>query len=237
VPAVSWAVVDGGAPDGQALRLQSSPVHRLLPPGQIPAAARPAVFLDRDGVVNVDRGYVHRVQDFEFMPAALTACRQLARAGFALVVVTNQAGVARGRYGIDDFRRLSEWMAAQFAQAGAPLSAIYFCPHHPGGSVPSLSRPCACRKPQPGMILAAAEDLRLDLARSSLVGDKWSDIAAGRRAGVGSCLLSRAPVGSAESEQDLDAGDAVAADQEFTGLADAAAYLLGMPETRIPDER
>jgi D-glycero-D-manno-heptose 1,7-bisphosphate phosphatase len=84
------------------------------------------------------------------------------------------------------------------------------------------------------MILAAAEDLRLDLARSALVGDKWSDIAAGRRAGVRSCMLSRAPVGSVESEQDLGAGDAVAADREFTGLADAAAYLLGMLETRNP---
>jgi len=221
-------VVSGGSPNSQALLLYSSPVHRLLPRGVIQGSTRPAVFLDRDGVVNVDRGHVHRIQDFEFMPAALRTCRQLASAGFALVVVTNQAGIARGWYGIEDFRRLSEWMAAQFAEAGAPLDGIYFCPHHPTGSVPGLSEPCACRKPQPGMIQTAAKDLRLDLARSALVGDKWSDIAAGKRAGVCSCLLLRAPVGSAETEQDLAAADAVLADQEVAGLADAATYLLGM---------
>lgn len=161
------------------------------------------------------------------MPTALTACRQLASAGFALVVVTNQAGIARGRYSIEDFRQLSEWMVARFAEAGAPLDGVYFCPHHPYGSVPAWSQLCACRKPEPGMILAAAEDLRLDLARSALIGDKWSDIAAGRRAGVGGCLLLRAPFGSAESEQDLAAADTVVVDQEVTSLADAAGYLLG----------
>jgi D-glycero-D-manno-heptose 1,7-bisphosphate phosphatase len=218
-------VVSGGRADGQSLILYSAPVHRLLLRGRNPGSAGPAVFLDRDGVVNVDRGHVHRTQDFEFMPAALAACRQLAGAGFALVVVTNQAGIARGRYGIEDFVRLSEWMAARFAQAGAPLSGIYFCPHHPCGSVAELSARCSCRKPEPGMILTAAEDLRLDLARSALVGDKWSDIAAGRRAGVGRCLLLRAP-GSAESAQDLAAADTVVADQVITGLADATGYLL-----------
>jgi D-glycero-D-manno-heptose 1,7-bisphosphate phosphatase len=220
-------MISSGSADSQALLLYSSPVHRLLPRGEIQGSARPAVFLDRDGVVNVDRGRVHRVEDFEFMPAALTTCRQLASAGFVLVVVTNQAGIARGWYTIDDFRRLSQWMAAQFADAGAPLGGIYFCPHYPMGSVPALSTPCACRKPEPGMILTAAKDLRLDLARSALVGDKWSDIAAGRRAGVGSCLLLRAPVGSAMSAQDLAAAGAAVADQEVTGLADTAGYLLG----------
>lgn len=158
------------------------------------------------------------------MPVALTACRQLAFAGFALVMVTNQASIARGRYRIEDFRRLSEWMAVRFAEAGAPRDGIYFCPYHPQGSVPALSQPCACRKPESGMILAAAGELRLGLARSALVGEKWSDIAAGRLAGVGSCLLLRAPFGSAESEQDLAAGDTVVADQDVTSLADAAGY-------------
>ncbi|HTQ35604.1 MAG TPA: D-glycero-beta-D-manno-heptose 1,7-bisphosphate 7-phosphatase [Steroidobacteraceae bacterium] len=208
--------------------LYTSPVHRMVLRGEIPGYARPAVFLDRDGVVNVDKGHVHQVQDFEFMPDALTACRQLACAGFALVVVTNQAGIARGWYGIEDFLRLSEWMAARFLEAGAPLDGIYFCPHHPWGSVPALAEQCACRKPEPGLILTAAEDLRLDLSRSALVGDKWSDIAAGKRAGVGSCLLLRAPAGSAGPERDIAAADAVVADREVTGLADAAEYLSGM---------
>jgi D-glycero-D-manno-heptose 1,7-bisphosphate phosphatase len=201
-------------------------INRIVLRREMPAGARPAVFLDRDGVVNIDYGHVHRIQDFEFMPGVLAACRQLAAAGFALVVVTNQAGIARGMYGIEDFHRLSEWMAARFAEAGAPLEGIYFCPHHPQGSVPAWSGACSCRKPQPGMVLAAASDLKLDLAGSVLVGDKWSDIVAGKRAGVGRCILSRAPSGSAELEQDVAAADAIRPDHEVAGLADAAEYLL-----------
>jgi D-glycero-D-manno-heptose 1,7-bisphosphate phosphatase len=145
---------------------------------------RRAAFLDRDGVVNVDHGYVFRREDFQFVPGTLAACAQLHRLGFVLVVVTNQAGIGRGLYGEDDFRRLTEWMSEEFAAAGAPLAGVYHCPHHPQAGLAGYRRACDCRKPAPGMLLAAARELSLDLGRSVLFGDKASDIEAAVAAGV-----------------------------------------------------
>jgi D-glycero-D-manno-heptose 1,7-bisphosphate phosphatase len=151
----------------------------------MPAAAlRRAAFLDRDGVINVDHGYVCRREDFEFLPGVLAACARLHGLGFALVVVTNQAGIGRGLYGEDDFRRLTAWMTAQFGAAGAPLAGVYHCPHHPEAALGDYRRACGCRKPAPGMLLAAARELALDPARSVLFGDKASDIGAALAAGV-----------------------------------------------------
>jgi D-glycero-D-manno-heptose 1,7-bisphosphate phosphatase len=149
----------------------------------------PAAFLDRDGVINEERNYVHRIEDFRFLPGALAACRKFVEAGYLLVVVTNQAGIARGYYDAADFERLTRWMEARFSEAGAPLSAVYHCPHHPDAKIGRLRRACDCRKPAPGLILEAQRDLGIDLSRSFLVGDKLSDIEAGRAAGVGRCFL------------------------------------------------
>jgi D-glycero-D-manno-heptose 1,7-bisphosphate phosphatase len=148
------------------------------------AALRRAAFLDRDGVINVDRGYVFRRQDFEFVAGALGACARLHRLGFVLVVTTNQSGIGRGLYTEDDYRRLTDWMQAQFAAAGAPLAGVYHCPHHPEARLAEYRFACACRKPAPGMLLAAARDLGLDLSRSILFGDKASDMTAAAAAGV-----------------------------------------------------
>ena len=145
---------------------------------------RRAAFLDRDGVINVDHGYVYRREDFQFVPGTLAACAQLHRLGFALVVVTNQSGIGRGLYGEDDYRRLTEWMSAEFADAGAPLAGDYHCPHHPEAPLAEYRRSCDCRKPAPGMLLAAARELSLDLGRSVLFGDKASDIEAAVAADV-----------------------------------------------------
>lgn len=157
----------------------------------MPAATglRRAAFLDRDGVINVDHGYVYRREDFEFLPGVLAACAQLHRLGFALVVVTNQAGIGRGLYAEDDFRRLTDWMRAEFAAAGAPLAGVYHCPHHPEAALGEYRRVCPCRKPAPGMLLAAIRDLSLDPSRSVLFGDKSSDIEAGVAAGVAHRVL------------------------------------------------
>jgi D-glycero-D-manno-heptose 1,7-bisphosphate phosphatase len=152
-------------------------------------ALRRAAFLDRDGVINVDRGYVYRREDFDFVEGALAACARLHRMDFALVVVTNQAGIGRGLYGEDEFARLTAWMTAQFAAAGAPLAGVYHCPHHPTAALGELRRACDCRKPAPGMLLAAARDLALDPARSVLFGDKASDIEAAAAAGVAHRVL------------------------------------------------
>ena len=148
---------------------------------------RPAAFIDRDGVLNVDHGYVFRVQDFEWLPGAIDALGQLQRAGYALVVITNQSGVARGLYTLADVDLLHAHLRADLQAHGVQLTGIYACPHHPDGVVPEYSVNCACRKPMPGMIDQAAREHGLDLAASCLFGDKASDIEAGRRAGVGRC--------------------------------------------------
>jgi len=180
-------------------------------PGQ-----RRAAFLDRDGVINLDRGYVYRREDFAFVPGTLPACAQLHQRGFALVVVTNQSGIGRGLYGEDDFRRLTEWMSAEFAAAGAPLAGVYHCPHHPQAALPEYRCACDCRKPAPGMLLAAARDLDLDLGRSVLFGDKASDIEAAVAAGVGHRVLLGTD-GRAPPPADL----APQASARFTSLAHA----------------
>lgn len=145
---------------------------------------QPAAFLDRDGVINVDHGYVVRREDFVLVPGVLEAARTLAGLGFQLVVVTNQSGIGRGLYTAADFDALTDWMRGVFAEAGAPLAGVYYCPHHPTDAVGPYRTACRCRKPQPGMLLDAARELRLDLARSVLFGDKPSDLEAAQAAGV-----------------------------------------------------
>jgi D-glycero-D-manno-heptose 1,7-bisphosphate phosphatase len=143
-----------------------------------------AAFIDRDGVVNVERGYVHRIEDFELLPTAPAGLRRLSSDGFALVVVTNQSGIAKGLYDEMQYQRLTRHMQDLLAAEGIALAGVYHCPHDPDGAVAAYARVCGCRKPAPGMMLRAASELGLDLARSCLVGDKTSDTAAGRAAGV-----------------------------------------------------
>jgi len=145
---------------------------------------RRAAFLDRDGVINIDHGYVFRREDFEFIDGVLEACATLATRGFVLVVVTNQSGIGRGIYSEADFDALTGWMTGQFAAAQARLSGVYFCPHHPVEARDAYRVDCDCRKPAPGMLLQAARELRLDLARSVLFGDKRHDLEAAAAAGV-----------------------------------------------------
>jgi D-glycero-D-manno-heptose 1,7-bisphosphate phosphatase len=151
--------------------------------------ARPAAFLDRDGVVNIDRGYVSRHEDFTFVPGLLEGARSLHRLGFALVVVTNQSGIGRGMYDEATFEQLTSWMKKQFADASAPLSGVYYCPHHPTEAHGRYRRDCDCRKPAAGMLFAAARDLELDLGRSVMFGDRASDLMAAAAAGVPNRVL------------------------------------------------
>lgn len=146
--------------------------------------SQPAAFLDRDGVINVDHGYVVRRDEFAWVPGVREAAATLHRAGFALVAVTNQSGIGRGMYSEVDFLSLTDWMRGEFARAGAPLAGVYFCPHHPTEALGALRTRCDCRKPAPGMVLAAARELDLDLGGSVLFGDKVSDLKAARAAGV-----------------------------------------------------
>lgn len=160
--------------------------------------ARPALFLDRDGVINVDHGYVWRIEDIEFLPGIFALARAAHQRGWAIIVVTNQAGIGRGLYGEADFLRLTAWMQAEFVREGAPIDQVYFCPTHPEHGVGRYRVESSHRKPGPGMILQAAQEHDLDLPASVLVGDKHSDIAAGRAAGVGLNLLLDPLAGQSE---------------------------------------
>jgi D-glycero-D-manno-heptose 1,7-bisphosphate phosphatase len=144
-----------------------------------------ALFLDRDGVINVDEGHVGRREDFEFVPGIFELCRSAQRLGLLPIVITNQAGIGRGLYSEEDFQTLTRWMLSEFDSRGVHLGRVYHCPYHPTEGIGEYRRESFDRKPHPGMILRARDDFALDLERSLLIGDKDSDIAAGRAAGVG----------------------------------------------------
>jgi D-glycero-D-manno-heptose 1,7-bisphosphate phosphatase len=148
-----------------------------------------ALLLDRDGVINVDHGYVHEPESFEFMPGIFDFCREAHKLGFVLVVVTNQAGIGRGYYTEEAFAALSHWMLEQFASVGAPIARVYHCPTHPTAGQGHYRADSPRRKPAPGMIFDARDDLQLDLGRSALIGDKPSDVQAAHAAGVGLRML------------------------------------------------
>ncbi|MCW3170982.1 D-glycero-beta-D-manno-heptose 1,7-bisphosphate 7-phosphatase [Shewanella subflava] len=150
-----------------------------------------AVFLDRDGVINKDTGYVHLVDDFEYIDGVFDACLTLKKMGYLLVVVTNQSGIARGLYSEDDFHTLTEWMDWNFADKGVDLDGIYYCPHHPEKGIGEYKQDCDCRKPKPGMMLDAAKFLKIDMANSVMVGDKADDMRAAKAAGIGMSILVR----------------------------------------------
>lgn len=157
------------------------------------AKGRPkaALFLDRDGVINVDHGYVHSPEQTEWVPDIFSFCAAARDAGYLLVVVTNQAGIGRGYYDDAQFRAYSEWMHENFHQRGVPLTAIYYCPCHPHALEGVYRRKCDCRKPAPGMLLRAAADMGIDLESSMLVGDSVSDIQAAEAAGLSLAVLFR----------------------------------------------
>ena len=150
---------------------------------------RPALFLDRDGVINVEKNYVSRIEDFEFIDGIFDLVRAALACGLVPVVITNQAGIGRGYYSEEQFHQLTAWMQEQFTAKGAPIAAVYHCPFHPENGVGPHLGDSFDRKPNPGMIFRAREQLGLDLNRSILVGDKLSDIQAGLNAGIPTNLL------------------------------------------------
>ncbi len=143
-----------------------------------------ALFLDRDGVINIDHGYVSRVEDFEFVPGILALIRRAQERGYLPIVVTNQSGIGRGYYGEEDFERLTRYMIEEMRRHGIGIGReqIFHCPHAP-------EEGCDCRKPMPGMFLAAKERFGIDMENSLMVGDKPSDIEAAKAAGVGRAVL------------------------------------------------
>lgn len=149
----------------------------------------PAVFLDRDGTINVEKEYLHLIEDFAFIPGVPEAIRALKTAGYLVIVVTNQSGVARGYYALDDVAALHGHIQKQLAATGTRIDAFYTCPHHPTEGVGDYRCDCDCRKGAPGMLLQAADEHDIDLGRSYIVGDKLADIEAGERAGCEPLLV------------------------------------------------
>jgi D-glycero-D-manno-heptose 1,7-bisphosphate phosphatase len=138
------------------------------------------LFLDRDGVINKEKNYLFRISDFEFIDGVYETCRYFLNKGYLIIVVTNQAGIARGMYTKTDFHVLTDWMLGKFLENDVTISRVYYCPHHPDVDVA-----CECRKPSPGMLKTAGNEFNVDFSNSILVGDKNSDIDAGFNAGVG----------------------------------------------------
>lgn len=148
-----------------------------------------AIFLDRDGTLNVDVGYLHRLEDLELFPWTADALRLLKRAGYTLVVVTNQSGIAQGLIDPGFIQICHDEMRARLERGGADLDALYYCTHHPRGSIKELAVECRCRKPSPGMVEDAVRDLGVDPTQSWVIGDKWLDVNLGRAVGARSILV------------------------------------------------
>jgi D-glycero-D-manno-heptose 1,7-bisphosphate phosphatase len=151
-----------------------------------------ALFLDRDGVVNVEKNYLHKIEEFELMEGIIDVCHAYQDQGYLILIVTNQSGISRGYYSEEDFAHLSQWMIDHFKTFGITITRIYHCPHHE-----SIDGLCECRKPEPGMFLEARKEYDLDMEHSVMIGDNERDIEASFKAGVGmNILLSREAVSS-----------------------------------------
>ena len=181
-----------------------------------------AVFLDRDGTIVEEAGYLDRLERMVFFPYTVDAIRLLNKAGFAVIVVTNQAGIARGllkeSFVAEAHRHISERLAA----GGARVDAYYYCPHHPKGVIEQLALQCDCRKPQPGMLRHAAGDHHVDLSRSFVVGDRWHDVELAQKVGATGILVR---TGLGRREEQKPSPDITAA-AVVDNLIDAAAWIL-----------
>jgi len=181
---------------------------------------RPAVYLDRDGTINVEKDYLYKIEDFEFIPGAPEAIKRLKDAGFLVVVVTNQSGVARGYYTLEDVERLHVYLSTCLVKYNAAVDGYYVCPHHPDEGSGELTMDCACRKPKPGMLLDAAADLGVDLHRSWMVGDKVADVEAGSEAGVRPLMVATGYGLKAQASMQHDSVHL------FPSIVEAVEYIL-----------
>lgn len=143
-----------------------------------------AIFIDRDGVINQEKNYLYKIEDFVFIDGVFDACQAFQKMGFALIIITNQAGIAKGYYNKSDYNKLTDWVLAQFKTNGINILDVFYCPHDDRHN-------CQCRKPKPGMFLNAQKKYAIDMAQSWMIGDKENDITAANRAGVGRSILVR----------------------------------------------
>lgn len=139
-----------------------------------------ALFIDRDGTINIEKHYVYKKEDFVFMHGIFDLLKHFTDNGYLIFIITNQSGIARRFYSEEDYNRLTSWMLNEFELKGIKITKVYHCPHHP-----DITGPCNCRKPKPGMILQAIKEFNINPSASVLIGDKKSDILAGENAGIG----------------------------------------------------
>jgi D-glycero-D-manno-heptose 1,7-bisphosphate phosphatase len=176
-----------------------------------------ALFLDRDGVINVDHGYVHTIKDLKFIDGIFDLCSLAISKNYLIIVITNQAGIGRGFYSVSDFELLTDWMCNRFALEGILISKVYFSPYHPEHGLGAYKKNDFSRKPNPGMLIEAKADFNLQMSDCVLVGDKITDIQAGHSAGVGMNIL----FSSSEDNKELVKSDYVG----ITSLKEANQYL------------
>lgn len=194
---------------------------------------KPAVFLDRDGTLIEEVGYLDRLERLALYPWSVDAVRLLNRAGLTVVVITNQAGVARGMFEESFVAEAHRFIDEKLAAAGAAIAGYYYCPHHPDAPLEAYRRRCDCRKPAPGLIRQAARDLDLDVTRSFVVGDRWLDMRMARAVGA-KAVLVRTGYGGLEVERPQEG---VTADAIVANLLEAAVLILRdakRPESRTP---
>lgn len=151
-----------------------------------------ALFLDRDGVINVDHGYVYQIEQFEFIEGIFELCQQAIQLGYQIIIVTNQSGIARGYYSEADLDILNQWLIQKFAAKNVTIRQIYYCPHHPDYGGTQYQHHCLCRKPKPGMMQRASRELNIDLSQSIMIGDKESDMQAAQQANIPTRILIQA---------------------------------------------
>ncbi len=183
------------------------------------------VFLDRDGTINKEVNYLHRPEDLQFLPGAAEAMKALKDAGFKLVVITNQAGVARGYYTCEDVEALHRFMNEQLKVLGAEVDAFYYCPHHPVHGIGIYKKECHCRKPGTGMFEMAEKLFEVDKSRSYMIGDKLIDVEAGVNYGVTGILVGTG-YGASERQASKDKKEMPLYDFYAETLLDAARYII-----------
>jgi D,D-heptose 1,7-bisphosphate phosphatase len=166
---------------------------------------RKALFLDRDGIVNIDTGHLVKISDFKFSDSIFELCKFFQQKDYRIFIITNQAGIAKGYYTEDDFNVLTQWMLNEFIKNSIFIDKVYYCPHHPTDGISVYKQNCDCRKPKDGMLQKAVSEFNVDLSKSILIGDKLSDIEAGKMAGILKNILIKSDYQIKYDFENLDA--------------------------------
>ena len=181
------------------------------------------VFIDRDGTINREVNYLHKIEDLEILPGVAEGIEKLNKSGFTVIILTNQSGIARGYYGIDDMNNINNEIIRRLEKNEAKIDAIYFCPHHPNGKVSEFTKKCNCRKPEPGLYLEAANDFDIDFKNSYAIGDKIRDLEPAKKLG-GRGILVKTGHGKKELQEKEKWG--VTPDYIADDLLEAVQWLL-----------